>query len=137
MDRYRGSYWLIFFFFLCISGNGYGQPAVAITIDDVPNTGKSKNENFSSRLLEKLDSLNIPVAIFIVEGLIYKGDSISKNVELINQWISRRYTTLGYHSSKHSRYSEVGLDSFRIDVESGEKIVRQFSKITSLPKNLK
>jgi peptidoglycan-N-acetylglucosamine deacetylase len=106
----------------------YGQSSVAITIDDVPNTGKSLKDGFQSKLLKQLDSLNIPVTIFINEGLLYKGDSIDRNFELLNNWINRSYTTIGYHSSKHSRYSEVGLDSFKIDVERGEHIVRQLAQ---------
>lgn len=116
---------VIFLFIIFLSELTFGQSSVAITIDDVPNTGKCQKDNFKSKLLNKLDSLNIPVAIFITEGLVYKGDSIDKNFELVNDWISRSYTTIGYHSAKHSRYSEVGLDSFKIDVESGENIVQQ------------
>jgi peptidoglycan-N-acetylglucosamine deacetylase len=103
----------------------YGQSSVAITIDDVPNTGKYRKDNFQSKLLKQLDSLNIPVTIFINEGLIYKGDSVGKNFELFQNWINRSYTTIGYHSSQHSRYSEVGLDSFKIDVERGESLIRE------------
>ena len=106
----------------------YGQTSVAITIDDVPNTGKYEKDHFESKLMHDLDSLNIPITIFVTEGLIFKGDSIAKNFELINNWINRSYTTIGYHSSKHSRYSEVGLDSFKIDVESGENRVRQLAQ---------
>lgn len=116
---------VIFFFIMCLSELTFGQSSVAITIDDVPNTGKYRKENFESKLLNKLDSLNIPVAIFITEGLVYKGDSIVRNFELMNEWINRSYTTIGYHSSRHSRYSEVGLDSFKIDLESGENLVQQ------------
>lgn len=119
-------HFVIILFIICLSELTFGQSSVAITIDDVPNTGKWRKDNFKSKLLNKLDSLNIPVAIFITEGLVYKGDSIVRNFELMNEWINRSYTTIGYHSSKHSRYSEVGLDSFKIDVESGENIVQQF-----------
>ena len=116
---------IILLFIISLSDLAYGQSSVAITIDDVPNTGKFRKDNFTSQLLKELDSLNIPVTIFITEGLIYKGDSTEKNFELLNNWMNRSYTTIGYHSSKHSRYSEVGLDSFKIDVERGESVIRE------------
>jgi peptidoglycan/xylan/chitin deacetylase (PgdA/CDA1 family) len=100
---------------------------VAITIDDVPNTGKYQRENFHPKLLGMLDSLNIPVTIFITEGLVYKGDSVDLNSELLKRWINRSYTTIGYHSFGHPRYSEVGLDSFMIDVERGEGNLRKLT----------
>jgi len=116
---------IIFLFSIGLSVPTYGQSSVAITIDDVPNTGKYRKENFHSKFLEKLDSLNIPVTIFITEGLLYKGDSIEKNFELLQNWINRSYTTIGYHSSQHPHYSEIGLDSFKIDVERGEIVIRE------------
>ena len=118
----------IFLLVLSLSNISFGQSFVTITIDDVPNTGKTRNENYSSKLLNALDSLNVPVTIFVTEGLIYKGDNKDKNVELLNEWMSRNYTTIGYHSSEHSRYSAVGLDSFRYDVEKGENFVRDMAK---------
>jgi peptidoglycan/xylan/chitin deacetylase (PgdA/CDA1 family) len=117
----------IILFAIGLSGLTFGQSSVAITIDDVPNTIKYRKDNYNSVLLNKLDLLNIPVTIFITEGLLYKGESVARNFELLNRWINRSYTTIGYHSSKHSRYSEVGLDSFKIDVERGENIVRELA----------
>ncbi len=128
MKQYFKVRLVIFLFILILPGLTSGQSSVAITIDDIPNTGKCQKDFFKSNLLNKLDSLNIPVTIFITEGLIYKGDSIVKNFELMKNWMNRSYTTIGYHSSKHSRYSEVGLDSFKIDVERGEHVVRQLAQ---------
>lgn len=48
----------------------YSQTNVAITMDDVPNTRQFKTDNFQSQLLDKPDSFNIPVAVFINEGLL-------------------------------------------------------------------
>lgn len=121
----------LFILFLLIIGFSdlvSGQSYVALSIDDVPNTGKTQKENYQSKFLSQLDSLNIPVTIFINEGLVHKGDSIDKNVELLNEWMSRDYTTIGYHSTDHSRYSEVGLDTFKLDVEKGENIIREIAR---------
>jgi len=62
----------------------FSQKNVSITIDDVPNTSMFKKDGYKSILLEKLDSLKIPIAIFINESLIYKTDSVAKNFELLN-----------------------------------------------------
>ena len=96
---------------------------VAITIDDVPNTRNFKENGFQSRLLDSLDKLSIPVAIFINEGLLHKGDSL-KNLDLLKSWIGKEYVTVGNHTFSHSRYSEVGYDVFTTDIILGEKYTR-------------
>jgi len=103
------------------------QLNIAITIDDVPNTRNYLSNNFHSGLLSQLDSLNIPVTIFINEGLLYKTDSINKNIDLLEKWSKRDYVTLGNHTFSHSRYSEVGYDQFVIDIEKGEILLKEFS----------
>lgn len=105
-----------------------GQKKVAITIDDVPNTIKFEEDNYKSVLLNKLDSLNIPIAIFVNEGLIYKTDSVTKNFKLLDNWVKKPYITTGNHSFSHSRYSEVKIDSFKTDILKGEAITRELLK---------
>lgn len=96
---------------------------VAITIDDVPNTRNFKENGFKSRLLDSLDKLNIPVAIFINEGLLLKGYSLN-NLDLLESWIGKEYVTAGNHTFSHLRYSEVGYDEFTEDIILGEKYTR-------------
>ena len=102
----------------------YAQSKIAITIDDVPNTRLFQRDNYHSTLLDQLDSLNIPITIFVNEGLIYKTDSVTKNLELLEDWAKRDYITLGNHSYSHLRYSEVGFNLFEKDIEKGEQILR-------------
>ncbi len=109
------------------------QKKVSITIDDVPNTSGYERDGFSSKLLQQLDSLAIPIAIFVNEGLIYKSDSLSKNFELLNNWSSKDYVTLGNHSFDHSRYSEAGIELFSKDVLKGEAISRNLSNVHNKP----
>lgn len=99
---------------------------VAITIDDVPNTRNFAKNDFNSKLLRKLDSLSIPVTIFINEGLVFQGDSV-KNKELLEQWISRPYITPANHTFSHSRYSEVGFEQFSLDVIKGARLSRKLA----------
>ncbi|NRA11776.1 MAG: prolyl oligopeptidase family serine peptidase [Crocinitomicaceae bacterium] len=90
---------------------------VAITIDDVPNS-KLFDADKNSRLLNKLDSISVPVAIFINEGLIFKGDTIAHK-ELLESWISKDFVTCGNHTFGHSRYSESSFEDFTKDIRKG------------------
>lgn len=120
--------YLLLIGFLLFYQLAHCQKMVSITIDDVPNSNRFKKDGFQSVLLNKLDSLDIPVAIFINEGLLYKTDSVSKNFELLNNWVQKEYITLGNHSFDHSRYSAIGIDSFTNDIVTGESITRQLAK---------
>ncbi len=126
-------YLIILLFFL--SMHVFGQSQFALTIDDVPNTKLFEQNHFQANLLNTLDSLQIPVSIFINEGLIYKTTSVSKNFELLNQWIQRDYTLLGNHTFAHSRYSEVGFESFTQDISKGLSISSELAKMYKKPLN--
>lgn len=91
---------------------------VAITIDDVPNSKLFDVDNNTSVLLNKLDSIKVPVAIFINEGLIYKGDTLAHK-ELLESWIAKDYITCGNHTYSHSRYSESSFENFTKDITNG------------------
>jgi len=122
-----------FAIFLLVSVFGYTQTKVSITIDDVPNTRQYYADGFRSKLLEQLDSLQIPVAIFINEGLIAKNESIDENKELLNEWVAKPYITLGNHSYSHLRYSEVGVDSFKVDLLKGHALTKDLSNQYAKP----
>ncbi len=126
-------YLLIIGFIIVNAHLSYGQKNVSITIDDVPNTSRYKKDLYNTLLLDKLDSLSIPIAVFINEGLIYKEDSISKNFELLDNWIKKDYITIGNHTFAHSKYSNIEIDSFRIDILKGEYISRELSKVYNKP----
>lgn len=114
--------------FLIVYQLANSQKMVSITIDDVPNSNRLEKDGYQSVLLNKLDSLKIPIAIFINEGLIYKTDSVSKNFESLNNWIQREYVTVGNHSFNHLRYSTTEINSFQKEIMNGESISRQLAK---------
>lgn len=105
------------------------QKSVAITIDDVPNTIQFKKDNFSSVLLQVLDSLKLPFTIFINENKITNNDFDDKNKELLKKWIENEQSTLGNHTYSHSRYSEVGFENFVKDIEDGEELTKEYAAI--------
>ena len=104
------------------------QNSVAITIDDVPNTNLFQKDGYESRFLQKLDSLQIPVTIFINEHLLYKGDSLSMNVQLLNSWAEKELVTLGNHSYSHQRYSTSNSKEYSTEVSKGEKMSKSLAK---------
>lgn len=104
---------------------------VAFTIDDVPNTKLFDADNNTSVLLNKLDSIDIPIAIFINEGLIYQGDTLA-HVALLESWMAKDYVTSGNHTFGHSRYSESSFEEFTKDITDGlvlsDSIAQRYTK---------
>lgn len=123
----------VLFFSVFFSVQLYAQKQVAITIDDIPNTKRFQKDGFQSLLLKKLDSLRLPIAIFINEGKIYETDSVSINFRLLENWVKRSYITLGNHSFSHLRYSDAGLMVFANDIDKGEAITKELAKKYSKP----
>lgn len=102
------------------------QRTVAITIDDVPNVFLRDGE--SSGLLRKLDSLQVPVAIFINEANLKLNQASGQNTRLLQSWISRPYVTVGNHSYSHPNYGEIGFDAFAAEVLKGEELSRKMAE---------
>ncbi len=91
------------------------QKTVSITIDDVPWN--------RSNLFEVVDSMDLPVTVFINEGKLYQnGGMLVGPVKLLNKWSSKSNITLANHTFSHSRYSKVGYEAFTQDVLNGEKL---------------
>lgn len=107
---------------------------VAFTIDDVPNTKLFDVDSNTSILQNKLDSIRIPVAIFINEGLVYRGDTLAHK-ELLESWIAQDFVTCGNHTYGHSRHSESSLEEFTRDIVKGlgltESIAGKYGKSLS------
>ena len=111
---------------LCSTGYAQ-QKSVSITIDDIPNVHLVKGSG-SSSLLEKLDSLKLPVAIFINEANLNQTPAAKKNRELLKSWVLRDYITVGNHSFSHPNYAEVGFDKFKEEITKWEKLTKELLK---------
>jgi peptidoglycan-N-acetylglucosamine deacetylase len=119
---------LYIFILTLISNVSFSQRAVSITIDDLPNTKQYKKDGYKSFLLTELDSVKIPITIFINEGKIYGTDSVDKNFSILNEWVKRDYITLGTHTFSHLRYSETNFDLFTKDLVKGQVITSELAK---------
>lgn len=104
------------------------QRSVSITIDDVPNVQLFEASGYSSGLLKKLDSLKLPVAIFINEGHLKQNKAFDKNKALLQNWISRDYVTAGNHSYSHPNYGEIGFEAFSEEILKGEELTRKMAE---------
>ncbi len=116
------------FLFLCPVKISLAQRSVAITIDDVPNTGLFEASNFSSLLQKKLDSLHIPVAIFINEVNLGQPKVLERNKNLLKSWLGKDYITAGNHGFAHKNYVDVGFEAFKEDVLKGEIVTKELLK---------
>lgn len=117
---------LYIFIFLSITAFPQ-EKSISITIDDVPNTTQYQKDNFEPVLLNVLDSLAIPFTIFINEDKILKTGFHNKNKALLAKWIENDRALIGNHTYSHSRYSEVGIDSFAGDIEKGEVLTKHYA----------
>jgi peptidoglycan/xylan/chitin deacetylase (PgdA/CDA1 family) len=114
------------FSLLLFSSTLYGQQqSVSITIDDVPNVRLFEADGYSSLLLRRLDSLALPVAIFINEGNLKQTHSFDKNKDLLKSWVLNDHITVGNHSYSHPNYGETGFDAFKENVMQGEELTRE------------
>jgi peptidoglycan/xylan/chitin deacetylase (PgdA/CDA1 family) len=104
------------------------QKKVAITIDDVPNSLLCEKDGFHSRLLHLIDSMKMPVAIFINEVRIFDVDEADKSLNLLDEWIGSPNVIVGNHGYQHRMYSQEGIDSFKIDVLQGEAISKPLAR---------
>lgn len=106
----------------------FGQPKmIAITLDDVPNTAYYEENGQKNSLLMALDALQVPFTIFINEGRLYKTDSLRFSKLWLEDWCKHKNALLGNHTFSHSRYSEVGIEAFIQDLESGELLTKEYA----------
>lgn len=120
--------WMVVFMITFMASYAHAQQkSISITIDDVPNTTEYLKVNFNPKLLNVLDSLKVPFTIFINEGMVYKTEFLDKNKHLLEKWIDKKQVVIGNHTYSHSRYSEVGFDSFSKDIEQGEMLTKEYA----------
>ena len=105
---------------------------VAITIDDQPNT-KLYDEELISKLLYKLDSMEVPVTIFVNEKFIDHPEHGEKAIKMLEAWGKSPYVELANHTYSHQKYSKSDLESYQEDILKGEKYSKEISQVNQKP----
>jgi len=107
---------------------GTSQPReVAITIDDVPNVQLARRKDRQSILLSRIDSLNLPVAVFINEHNLYRVGKFNENRDKLEAWLHSENITAGNHGYSHMNYGDTTLEAFQREVLKGELITRELT----------
>ena len=121
---------LLILIFMCfIAQTAIGQrKEVSITIDDIPNVHVYKQHAFSSPLLDQINELKIPVAIFINERNVHLNEFEKENRQGLVKWLTNKNITPGNHSYSHLNYSDTNLAAFKEDVEKGALITKETIK---------
>ncbi|KAF0129735.1 MAG: polysaccharide deacetylase [Bacteroidetes bacterium] len=114
---------LLFFFTMTKA-----QKRISITIDDVPNTGKYVSEKFQPRLLQQIDSLHLPVTIFVNEMKVYGNEYLTENFDLLRQWVYSPDVQVANHSFSHFRCSATEVTAFCDDVSKGGHLIGELTK---------
>lgn len=118
----------LFFLFLMMYGVVlHAQKQVAITMDDIEQTNSFLPEDYETAMLDTIVSLDIPVAILVCEGHLFRGDTI-KRFENIKKWIANPLITVGSHTFSHRYYSDTTFEFYTADIEKGLKISRPLAK---------
>jgi peptidoglycan/xylan/chitin deacetylase (PgdA/CDA1 family) len=112
----------ILFLLTLVLRAGFSQKQVAITIDDIPNVEVFSRNKFSSPLLNIIIAIELPVAIFINEGNVYKNEFVAENKKGLSKWLNSAYITAGNHGYSHMNYSDTTLAAFEEDVKKGALI---------------
>jgi len=108
--------------FLLFSTATFAQHQVSITIDDVPNAGLYQQDGFRSKLLETIDALSLPVAIFSNEANLYRTPHAAENFKGLEKWITNKNIIAGNHTFNHIGYTASGAAAFEEAVLKGEVI---------------
>lgn len=100
---------------------------ISITIDDIPNVTTYPDNTAPDRLLQVLDSMDIPFTAFVNESRLYKGDHLERNKRILESWIENNQALIGNHTFSHLRYSAAGPEAFIRDVEKGELLSSRYA----------
>jgi peptidoglycan-N-acetylglucosamine deacetylase len=123
----RLAYWLLFYALLNAGSSAFARE-VAVTIDDLPRGGDSRERDFSTvramteKLVRPFRDQGIPVVGFVNEGR--PVDFGSENLrQVLEIWLDAG-AELGNHSYSHLNINNVPLDAYTADITRGEPLVR-------------
>ncbi len=106
------------------------QRLIAITFDDLPAAGRSRNYNaeaikeMTRKLLETFTAHNIPVVGFVNEkGLYQKTGEVDARIAILQMWLDAGQE-LGNHTFSHPSFNKTSLAAYEEDVIRGETVTK-------------
>jgi peptidoglycan/xylan/chitin deacetylase (PgdA/CDA1 family) len=119
--------------FLFLSLPLSAQRTVAITIDDLPSSGRDQSlataQHITSRLLETLTQARVPAIGFVNESKIHVPGERDPRSALLQQWIDAGLA-LGNHTFTHADLNAKTADWFADDTLHGEVLWRPMMQKT-------
>lgn len=103
---------------------------VAVTFDDLPAAGRSRNYNadaikaMTSKLLRTFASHRIPVVGFVNEkGLYQRTGEVDERIAVLQMWLDAGQE-LGNHTFSHPSFNTTPLSMYEEDVIRGETVTK-------------
>lgn len=103
---------------------------VAVTFDDLPAAGRSRNYNadaireMTRKLLETFASYKISVVAFVNEkGLYQKAGEVDERIAVLQMWLDAGHE-LGNHTFSHLSFNTTPLAVYEEDVIRGETVTK-------------
>lgn len=85
-------------------------------------------ERMNTRLLEKIEKAQAPVAAFINGKNCLKPGEMDRRMAVLEAWIEHPLITLGNHTYSHSNYAQSTYERFKEDIEKNEWLIKLLSE---------
>ena len=97
------------------------QPAIAITIDDLPGINLDNYQEVTHKLLTTLKKYQVPAIGFVNEGKLYPKNKLDEGrLALLEDWL-KAGMELGNHTYGHPDYNRLTFEAYSTNILKGEK----------------
>lgn len=109
---------------LCLTTHTYATKEIALTIDDLPFVGESKNFHLN-RIIDSLNKAGIPATGFIIAGNVSQD-----NIPVLERFRSEGYA-LGNHTLNHVSANQVSTEQYLYQIDEADK---RLQRVLTTPK---
>ncbi|KTD33703.1 polysaccharide deacetylase [Legionella nautarum] len=110
------NYFLLLFFFLFINNSFAQKREIAITIDDLPFVGESKNFHLDM-IINAIKTNEVPATGFVIAGQV-----AANNWQTLHKFREAGFG-LGNHTLSHTNLNRVNSDAYIHEIEAADKIL--------------
>lgn len=104
------------------------QPAIAITIDDLPGISLDNYQEVTNNLLTTLKNYQVPAIGFVNENKLYPKNKLdSTRLNLLDDWLAAGME-LGNHTYSHPDYNRLTFEEYTADIIKGEFHTKRLHK---------